>query len=156
MHRAILFVLSLGLDVGLGACGGSSNYGAPTSSTTVDVQETGGFAGPSHGHGFRVVGATATYNMEAVTDEAALATSDVAAMIRALEDAAFLDLQADYTTCMVEITDLPTATITATLSAGSNTVHYYLGCKGGKFDDLAALVQQLFELSGYNAWAAKR
>jgi hypothetical protein len=154
MRCAIIFGVGLGLC--LAACGGSRNYGAPSSSTTIEVEETGGFAGPGHGRGVRVVGTTATYHAEAATEQATLATSGVAALIGALEDADFLDLQADYTTCMSDTADLPTATIAATLSAGRNTVHYYLGCTGGKFDELAALVQRLFELSGYNAWAATR
>lgn len=143
------------LVLGLAGCG-SPSYGPPTAATTIDLQETGGFAGPSNGHGVRIVGTMATYTAGATTDQATLTTSQVAAIIAALEDVGFLDLQADYTTCMSEISDLPSVTITAMLSAGSNTVRHYLGCKGGLFDRLAALDQQIFDLSGYTAWAMGR
>lgn len=135
---------------------GSPSYGAPTASTTIDLQETGGFAGPSNGHGVRIVGTTATYSAGATSEQATVTASDVAAIIGALENIGFLDLQADYTTCMTEVSDMPTVTITATVTAGSNTVRHYLGCEGGLFDELAALDQKIFDLSGYTAWSAGR
>ncbi|HEY6179796.1 MAG TPA: hypothetical protein VIX73_35325 [Kofleriaceae bacterium] len=147
--RTVLLVLCLA------GCG-SPNYGAPTATTTIDLQESGGFAGPANAHGVRIVGTMATYIAGTTTEMATLTTSDVAAIIRALEDIDFLNLQADYTSCMSEISDLPSVTITAMVTAGSNTVRHYLGCKGGMFDQLAALDQKIFTLSGYTAWASKR
>jgi hypothetical protein len=135
---------------------GSPNYGTPTATTTIDLQQTGGFAGPANGQGVRIVGTMATYTNRMVTEQATLMASDVAAIIRALEEIDFLNLQADYTSCMSEISDLPSVTITAMLTAGSNTVRHYLGCKGGVFDQLAALDQKIFDLSGYTAWVGKR
>lgn len=153
MRHAILAVLWVAL--GLAACG-SSHYGAPTSATTIDVQQTGGFAGPSLARGVRIVGTTANYSAGTRTGQATLETADVAAMIGALEDIGFLDLQDDYTTCKEEESDQPTVTISATLPAGSHTVRHYLGCHGGLFDELAALDQKLFSLSGYSTWAVAR
>ena len=137
----------------VGCSSSSGDYGSATGTTTIDVKQNGGFiAGATRG--VRIVGTTATYDEGSVTEQATVDTADVAAMIDALEQAKFLDLRGDYTTCSNRATDLPTVTISVKLSAGTNTVDHYLGCSGGTFDVLATLDQHLFELSGFAAWEA--
>jgi hypothetical protein len=128
------------------------DYGPPTASTMIELQESGGFAGPANRHGVRIVGTTATYSSGSRSEQVTLETADVAAIIDALEGIDFLDLQDDYTTCEPVVADAESATIAVTVSAGSHTVNHYLGCTGGMFDKLEQLERQIFQLSGYNDW----
>lgn len=57
---------------------------------------------------------------------------------------------------MTSRTILLVPTITTMLTAGRNTVRHHLGCRGGMFGRLAALDPQIFDLSGYTAWAGMR
>jgi hypothetical protein len=138
----------------LAAC--SSSYGPVTSQTDIQLDEDGGFTGPGHGQSVHIVGTAASYESGGRTGGATLATDQVDGIIGALEDVDFLGLAPDFTTCTGAASDAPTATFRASLTAGTNTVHLYLGCNGGTFDELADLRTQIFERSGFTAWVAAR
>jgi hypothetical protein len=142
---------------GVAGCSSSSapDYGPPSATTTIELAQTGGFVA-SNARGVKIVGTVATYTAADRTDQATIATADVAAMIDALEQVDFLALHGNYTTCANPSTDLPNVTITVALAAGTNSVMHYLGCGGGTFDDLAALDEHIFEDSGFAAWVATR
>jgi hypothetical protein len=137
-------------------CGTSGGYGEPTDATMIELVESGGFAGPSNSRGVRIEGTTATYHSVQRTGQADLSDDDVAAIIAALEEIEFLELEADYTTCDNPGADFPSATVDVSLDAGEHTVRHYLGCIGGVFDRLAELDQQIFDLSGFTTWVTVR
>src|SRR5688572_26994291 len=130
------------LFVGLCAvvgCGETNDYGEPTGSTMIELVESGGFAGPANSRGVRIEGTTATYHSVDRTGQADISEDDIAAIIAALEEIEFLELEADYTACDNPGADFPSATVEVSLAAGEHTVRHYLGCTGGVFDRLAEL-----------------
>jgi len=139
----------------IAACG-SPDYGAPSDTTMITLSQGGGFGGPQVSRGVRITGTAATYMLGATTSQATIASSAVADIIAALQEVGFLDLQADYTTCTPETADAETVTIYAKVSAGSHTLHHYLGCMGGVFDSLSELDRTIYDRSGFNAWLAGR
>lgn len=131
----------------------ATDYGAPGASTTIDLQQDGGFGGPSNERGVRIVGTAVTYTASARTGQATLDSAAVAKIIDALEEIEFLSLDAEYTICSNAATDMPDVTIDVSLAAGSHHVTHYLGCTGGVFGELKTLDQKIYELSGFTAWA---
>jgi hypothetical protein len=138
-------------------CGSQArdSYGTPTDTTMISLEQTGGFIA-NRSLGVAIVGTTASYHQNGMTGQGTVATADLATMIQALEDIQFLSLNSDYTSCKNQATDFPTATIDVTLSSGSNMVRHYLGCKGGTFDELADLENQIADLSGLSDWVNGR
>jgi hypothetical protein len=137
-------------------CGGAPDYGPPTDATTIDVIESGGFAGQADIRGVRIEGTAATYHSGDAAVHATIATAEVAEIIHALETVEFLDLDGDYTTCRHSDSDAFEVTIDVVLSAGAQMVSHYLGCHGGVFDYLRRLDQQIYDLSGFTAWSTPR
>jgi hypothetical protein len=150
------FVLLCSLSAAIG-CGSQArdSYGTPTDTTMISLEQTGGFVA-NRSLGVQIAGTAASYHQNGTTGQGTVATADVATLVQALEDIQFLSLDSDYTSCKNQATDFPTATIAVTLSAGSNMVRHYLGCKGGTFDDLAALENQIADLSGLSDWVNGR
>ncbi len=152
-HHSILLLSSVVL-ISVGCS--STDYGSPTSATTIGVQEDGGFSTAEHDRGVTVVGTAATYSVGTLASAGTVTTASVTAMIHALEAIDFLDLDGDYTQCPNPAADHPNVTIHVALPAGTKTVLYNANCSSGTFDQLANLDQQIFELSGFTAWSASQ
>ena len=144
MARLAMIVLLVG-------CASTPDYGSPDDHTAISAETAGGFAGPNtdNHRGVHVIGTTGTYIDGATMAEASLAIDDVAAMIHALEDVAFLDLAATAPACAL---DAPVLTIEATLAAGTNRVDRDVACGGA----IGALQDRLDALSGFTTWLAAR
>lgn len=140
-----LFLLSLA------ACT-TPDYGTATAQTDIRLAKDGGFGGPANANSIRILGTTATFTAAGRNGTAAVTKDDVDAIIGAFEDAGFLDLHGSYTECVGAPTDMPIADMTATLTAGTNTISYYTGCQGGTFDDIQHADKVITDRSGFTAW----
>src|SRR4051812_21391449 len=139
--------------VGLVACT-SADYGSPTAETDIRLTKDGGFGGPAFGSSVRIIGTTATFTSAGRNGTATVSTENVAAIIGALEDARFLDLHGSYSECTDAATDLPVASVTATVTASTNMLSFYTGCMGGTFDDLQHIDKTIEDRSGFTAWVS--
>jgi len=131
------------------------SYGTPTETTTIDLIQVDGFAPAPSNLEVHIAGTAVTYRYGNTTEHATIAIENVAEIIHALEVVEFLDLDASYSTCEQPASDAPAVTINVALPAGSQMVSHFVGCSGGVFDKLQRLDQQIFELSGFNAWFAQ-
>jgi hypothetical protein len=128
------------------------SYGAPTETTAIHMVQVAGFSPAPSNLEVHIEGTAVMYRHGNTTGRATIAIENVAAIIHALEAVEFLELDASYSTCEQPASDAPAVTIDVALSAGSQMVSHYVGCSGGVFDDLKRLDQQIYELSGFNAW----
>jgi hypothetical protein len=137
----------------IAACG-SPDYGQPTDSTSIELSQSGGFGGPSNARGVRIVGLNVTYTKGGTSTPRQIERSQVGDILHALEAVDFLDLQSDYTTCTPMTSDAETVTISVMIGVGIHSLRHSLGCMGGVFDQLQDLDRKIYNLSGYDAWAA--
>ncbi len=138
----------------------TTDYGPPTPTTMIEIEQSYGgppvSGEPTIERGVVITGTAAVYTASFTTAEQTIATSDVAAIVHALEHVDFLALDDGYLPCPDGGEDGPGVAIQVALSAGAKSVDYSMACTGGKFDQLATLEQQIFDLSGFTAWLASR
>lgn len=99
------------------------------------------------------MGTAAMYTASMFAGEATISSQALADVVDALDDAQFLDLPADFG-CPGPAPDHTTVTIEVSLPEGSNTVVHDKGCVGARFEEIEALEEQIFSLSGFSAWLA--
>src|SRR4051794_34205582 len=109
-----------------GCSADSPDYGAPSDTTKIAVREGGGFAppgDPAFPRSVAIAGTTAVLTDDAATGQVELQTADVAAIIDALADLRFLELDTATleASCEPRGADFPLRDIEVELAAGANT-----------------------------------
>ncbi len=140
------------LYLGLASACTSPDYGTPTAATDITAEHVGGFTATPNIDGVHIVGANANYTQSGRTGANTVTAENLKAIIGALEDIKFLDLDPTYDSCNTPASDAPTGHLQATLTAGTNEVHFYTGCNGGMFDKLDRLEATILDKSGYTNW----